>query len=182
MGAPMQTDVAEGGLLETHSETIVCFGVVPRVGIAYILVPLRGPARSRFVPHCGTQANPNSVMWCRGWESNPHSRRNKILSLACIPVSPPRHIYTIANFLCLPTLPRNPDVHRGVYTSLPADRQVSPPKHAINKPDYCRQYVSLKQAYFRIFIASGSYSNFSNYHSMQIKNIVCFLPIPLSSF
>ncbi len=30
-------------------------------------------------------------LWCREWDSNPHSRRKEILSLSCIPISPPRH-------------------------------------------------------------------------------------------
>ena len=42
-----------------------------------------------------SEANPSSLQfptWCRGRDSNPHSRRNSILSRARLPISPPRHI------------------------------------------------------------------------------------------
>ena len=35
------------------------------------------------------------LLWCLEWESNPHSRRNKILSLACLPIPPSRHVSQI---------------------------------------------------------------------------------------
>ncbi len=32
------------------------------------------------------------IFWCRGRDSNPHAFRHKLLKLACLPISPPRHM------------------------------------------------------------------------------------------
>lgn len=121
-GAPIHTNVAEGDSLEAHSETVVWIGVVPRVGIAYILVPLRGPARSCFAIFATSAL--------------------RALSLICS--GEPIFGYVVPRVGIEPTLPKEQDFKSCVYTSFTTAAR------NLNKPDYFRQFVFIRQGYLNI--------------------------------
>ena len=166
-GAPIHTNVAEGDSLEAHSETVVWIGVVPRVGIAYILVPLRGPARSCFAIFATSALRALSLI-CSGEPifgyvvprvgiayilvplRGPARSRFAIfatsalraLSLLCS--GEPIFGYVVPRVGIEPTLPKEQDFKSCVYTSFTTAAR------NLNKPDYFRQFVFIRQGYLNI--------------------------------